>query len=815
MYNTSPLMRLGVMESRPTTPRFLLKPVPFQSLQKLSSCRAARKNFLKLHGPMSNTIVISASYDRKILFWNVACRRIVRSVSFEDSQVNCMHLCMDNRYLVVGGSSVIRVYDLESDSPLDTVGYPTIVPVSKFDSGSGAMSFTSIGSFRLRREACDSSAIGLDESVIDLYAMTCIGLHPSVDADINLVLYATSEDGYIRFFDGRFSGSLRVLKTIRTGAAITCSALSPDNRFLLTGSQIGQVSVWHLPSVIGSISIDSKRANVNAGSRSQLAVSQMSANSVNPADGEKDAQDRLDTTVFFGSRPLQTISFENDYSAVRSVAMSATGWWGVAATHCGYLHFICLSEFASIPTRESPKPRTTNDGDEASSVAADATEKAPVSDAAGMTPGPKGVHEDPAAQRIRLSTYASALEANNQRSTARHLSDVENGTMSSSTASPGAFGTSTRSGPNEGISAPAADAAEEKLLASRKSPGPTSSSSCAKKTSLQKELEMKVFHSFQAHYKYILKVALAPNNGLLVTCSADYSVGRFLVPKSLLEWRMNSATANKSSRPPSVMSVTGVGQPRDGLAAGMGGIVLGADEEGGQGVATETASLNSLRSAPADGGADVEGVEKDLTEPKQPTSPNHETHADPLDLTNAPSSNRNETSSTMPETVENLPKSAEPAESGTTGALNTIHFKPLKPLTGHARWVWDCAFSACSSFLFTGSSDSSIRMWDGVAENESCPSTPFAEGHKKPVIVLLLYLEKRKNTAAQLFKPRDLVQCTERIPGGMRKPQKRGIRHLTTPIRLIDGVTLVSGEKLSKEKRSKKMIRGNFPRNQP
>ena len=35
-------------------------------------------------------------------------------------------------------------------------------------------------------------------------------------------------------------------------------------------------------------------------------------------------------------------------------------------------------------------------------------------------------------------------------------------------------------------------------------------------------------------------------------------------------------------------------------------------------------------------------------------------------------------------------------------------------LTGHSNWVWDAAFSADSSFVLTGASDNTARLWDAT-----------------------------------------------------------------------------------------------------
>lgn len=619
----------------------------------------------------------------------------MRRATFEESQINCMHLCLDNRYLVVGGSCVLRVYDLESAAPRDT-GLPDIPTVARFEC-SGQMNFTSIGSFRLRRDVVDSGLLGLEESSSDFYNVTCMGIQ-TIDADVSLVLYATSEDGYVRFFDGRFNGTLRTLKTIRTGVAITCSILSPDYRFLLTGSQIGQISVWHLPSVIASIALENKKmsnslSRLNNFSAPQSDPSCGGVRKSGSADEKNSRESVVEEVLLFGNHPLQTISFENDYSAIRSVCMSPVGWWGVAATHCGNLHFICLSKYASVPTAKSRRGTAKEEDAE---------------DARG-----KDSENSPSHQRAaRRTTYASALEANSQRITGRYPLSQEGGDSAghSASISPPVTTAVGRTGLAEGpLSPEAIDAAELRLLQNQKVE--ENASSYTVKTAVQRDLEMIVFHSFPAHRKYILKVVLAPNNSMIVTCSADYSLGRFVIPEVLQVWRMNPQRTTTSLS--------------EGVSDGMLGVRASKGGRGDSFVAE--GSLDSLNvrqeaglvSPTPDGGPSGVG-----------SSPMENIHVDPESLTS-------------------LNACFSPGES-TKGAgevppycssLTSVHFPELKPLTGHVRWVWDCAFTTCSSFLFSASSDTTIRMWNGLLENDNCPSTCFAEGHKKPVVSLLLYNE--------------------------------------------------------------------------
>ncbi|RLN31706.1 hypothetical protein BBJ28_00021912 [Nothophytophthora sp. Chile5] len=58
----------------------------------------------------------------------------------------------------------------------------------------------------------------------------------------------------------------------------------------------------------------------------------------------------------------------------------------------------------------------------------------------------------------------------------------------------------------------------------------------------------------------------------------------------------------------------------------------------------------------------------------------------------------------------------------------------IHTLQGHQRWVWDCAFSAVSSYLVTCSSDQSARLWD-LSQGEAIRQY---SGHHKAVICVAL-----------------------------------------------------------------------------
>eukprot|EP00761_Pharyngomonas_kirbyi_P012465 gb/GECH01012492.1/.p1 GENE.gb/GECH01012492.1/~~gb/GECH01012492.1/.p1 ORF type:complete len:360 (+),score=78.23 gb/GECH01012492.1/:1-1080(+) len=61
-------------------------------------------------------------------------------------------------------------------------------------------------------------------------------------------------------------------------------------------------------------------------------------------------------------------------------------------------------------------------------------------------------------------------------------------------------------------------------------------------------------------------------------------------------------------------------------------------------------------------------------------------------------------------------------------------FKYMKTLSGHNRWVWDCAYSSASAYLATASSDHTACLWD-LSRGEKIRQYT---GHQKPVVCIAL-----------------------------------------------------------------------------
>lgn len=74
------------------------------------------------------------------------------------------------------------------------------------------------------------------------------------------------------------------------------------------------------------------------------------------------------------------------------------------------------------------------------------------------------------------------------------------------------------------------------------------------------------------------------------------------------------------------------------------------------------------------------------------------------------------------------------SSQGTAGIAHTTTFKPERTLSGHQRWVWDCAFSADSEYLVSCASDHTARLW----EISTGTTIRQYQGHHKAVTCVAL-----------------------------------------------------------------------------
>jgi len=65
---------------------------------------------------MSGHILATGSYDRSIRLWEVSSGNSIRTLAFQDSQVNKLAISSSKQYLIAGGNPMIRLFELGSNN---------------------------------------------------------------------------------------------------------------------------------------------------------------------------------------------------------------------------------------------------------------------------------------------------------------------------------------------------------------------------------------------------------------------------------------------------------------------------------------------------------------------------------------------------------------------------------------------------------------------------------------------------------------------------------------------------------------------------
>jgi len=146
-------------------------------------------------------VLVTGGYDHKIRFWEATSGICTRTLSFGDSQVNCLAISADKSLLAAGGNPQIHLFEI-----------------------------------------MNSSASGEDKPILtyDRHTgnVTALGLQKD-----KKWLYSGSEDGTIRIWDPRANVSTR---TYDNGACVNTVAIAPNEMELVSGDQNGNVKIWDL-----------------------------------------------------------------------------------------------------------------------------------------------------------------------------------------------------------------------------------------------------------------------------------------------------------------------------------------------------------------------------------------------------------------------------------------------------------------------------------------------------------------------------------------------------------------------------------------
>lgn len=142
-------------------------------------------------------VLVTGGYDHKIRFWDATSGMCSKSISFGDSQVNCIQVSYDKSLLAAGGNPIIQLFDVNTVDER---------PLLTYDGHTNNV--TTVGFQR-------------DQKWI----------------------YSSSEDGTVRVWDTRSNTNSRKYDC---GSPVNTVCIHPNQAELISGDQNGTIKVWDL-----------------------------------------------------------------------------------------------------------------------------------------------------------------------------------------------------------------------------------------------------------------------------------------------------------------------------------------------------------------------------------------------------------------------------------------------------------------------------------------------------------------------------------------------------------------------------------------
>ncbi|DAZ97773.1 TPA: hypothetical protein N0F65_009519 [Lagenidium giganteum] len=146
---------------------------------------------------MAGVVLATAGYDHTIRFWEAASGTCNRTVKYPDSQVNCLQITPDKKYIAAAGNPHIRLFEINSNNPN---------PVTSYDG-----------------HASNVTSIGFQKN--------------------GKWMYSCSDDGTMKIWDLRAPGCQR---NYEIGVPLNSVVLHPNQAELVVGDQNGCVRVYDL-----------------------------------------------------------------------------------------------------------------------------------------------------------------------------------------------------------------------------------------------------------------------------------------------------------------------------------------------------------------------------------------------------------------------------------------------------------------------------------------------------------------------------------------------------------------------------------------
>lgn len=144
-----------------------------------------------------HVVLVTGGYDHKIRFWDASSGNCSKSISFNDSQVNCLEISHDKSLLVAGGNPSIQLFDVQAADERPAVTYD-----------GHTTNVTTVGFNKDQRW-----------------------------------IFSSSEDGSVRVWDTRSNNHTRKYEA---AAPVNTVLLHPSRAELISGDQSGAVKIWDL-----------------------------------------------------------------------------------------------------------------------------------------------------------------------------------------------------------------------------------------------------------------------------------------------------------------------------------------------------------------------------------------------------------------------------------------------------------------------------------------------------------------------------------------------------------------------------------------
>ncbi|KAF1780647.1 G-protein beta WD-40 repeat [Phytophthora cactorum] len=259
---------------------------------------------------MAGVVLATAGYDHTIRFWEAASGTCNRTVKYPDSQVNCLQITPDKKYIAAAGNPHIRLFEINSNNPNHVTSYDghasNVTSLGFQRHGKWMYSCSDDGSVKiwdLRAPGCQRSyAAGVplnSNGAVRVYDLTANAMVTKLEPptgetgessirSVDIVrdgsaLVAANNHGKCFFYRPKPEGYYELHGSIQAhNGYILKTRISANGKFLATCSSDKTAKVWSLPTAMaasanGEVAEPEMHGNGSISSQRQMSSSSMSS----------------------------------------------------------------------------------------------------------------------------------------------------------------------------------------------------------------------------------------------------------------------------------------------------------------------------------------------------------------------------------------------------------------------------------------------------------------------------------------------------------------------------------------------------------